>query len=102
MDKISHLLVLITLNSVKIIFFHFYGVCESTRDCIIERLNFVIKILYGVRILDETKFNDFHIPYRWCMICSIHLMKLPIEYRARAWPNKCNTMITRIVGVYCD
>jgi len=31
-------------------------VCESAKDYIIERLNFVIKILYGVRILVETKF----------------------------------------------
>jgi len=28
-------------------------VCESARDCIIERLNFVIKILWGVRILNK-------------------------------------------------
>jgi len=46
-------------------------VCESARDCIIEKLNFVIKILYGVTILVETKCNDFYIPYGWCMICSI-------------------------------
>ena len=41
--KISHLLVLIALNWFYINYVHSYGVCmcESARDCIIERLNFV-------------------------------------------------------------
>jgi len=40
----------------KINYVHSYGVCESARDCSIERLNFVIKILWGVTILTWTKF----------------------------------------------
>jgi len=52
---------LVSFDNTKLIFksinyVNSYGACESARDCIIERLNFVIKILYGVRILVETKF----------------------------------------------
>jgi len=38
-----------------------HGLCESGRNCIIKRLNFIIKILYGVRILVKQIFNEFHI-----------------------------------------
>ena len=54
-------------------------VCEGTRYCIIEKVNFVIKIPCGIRILAYNKvFNDFHILHGWCMICNIYLMKSPI------------------------
>jgi len=60
-------------------FIHSYGVCESARYCIIEKVNFVVKIPCGVQILAYNKvLNDLHIPYRWCMICNIYLMKSPI------------------------
>jgi len=45
---------LISSDSTKLIlinYVHSYGMCESARDCIVARLNFVIKILRGVRIL---------------------------------------------------
>ena len=45
---------LVSSDSTKLILINYvpsYGVCESARDCIIERLNFVIKILCGERIL---------------------------------------------------
>ena len=69
---------LVSSDSTKLILINYvpsYGVCESARDCIIERLNFVIKILCGERICLNKVFNDFHILYGWCMICNIHLMK---------------------------
>jgi len=41
---------LVSSDSTKLIFksinyVHSYGACQSARDCIFERLNFVIKIL---------------------------------------------------------
>ena len=43
----------ISSDSTKLILINYvpsYGVCESVRDCIIEKLNFVIKILCGKTI----------------------------------------------------
>lgn len=42
---------IISSNNIKVVlinYVHFYGSCESVRDYIIKRLNFIIKKFYTV------------------------------------------------------